>query len=271
MKTFSFLITYLTLFAKITIAQLNGNAIIFAEKGERFVAILNGIRQNQEFQSNIKLNDLNGEFYKLKILFQNPAAKAVNLNLYVKRGFETTYNLKRNTRGKYVLRFISEAPIHLPPPPNPSPVFTNPSSLPNGTNVNNGTQINVPVNVNVNVGGNQVVAPVSSVSPANGNVPVYNGMPMTNTDFQSAKKTISDKNFDDSKLQIAKQIAGSNNLLASQIKEIMQLFSFEDSRLDFAKFAYKNCINKGNYFEVNQAFSFDSSVDNLNQFILSFK
>jgi hypothetical protein len=51
----------------------------------------------------------------------------------------------------------------------------------------------------------------------------------------------------------------------------MQLFSFEDSRLDFAKFAYKNCINKGNYFEVNQAFSFESSVDNLNQFILSFK
>jgi hypothetical protein len=263
MKTITFLIPCIILFTKIAFTQINANAVIFAEKGERFAVILNGVRQNQDYQTNVKLSDLNAEFYKLKILFQNPAAKPVNLNLYVKRGFEITYNLKRNSKGKYVLRFTSEVPLMAPKPP----VVANPSNTPSGTNINNGNQINVPVNVNVNVGGIQVVTPVPPVSVSNGNVPVNNGMPMTNTDFQSAKQTIAGKNFEDSKLQVAKQIASSNNLLASQIKEILQLFSFETSRLDFAKFAYNSCINKGNYFEVNQAFSFDSSVEDLNQFI----
>lgn len=263
-------ITALLLYAGISFAQLTGNAIIFTEKGEKFVAVLNGVRQNQDFQTNVKLTDLNAEFYKLKILFQNPGAKPANVNLYVKRGYETTYNLKRNSKGKYVLRFTSEAPLPPPPPPAP-PVPVNNNTPGSGTNINNGTQINMPVNVNVNVGGTQVVPPAQPAGQPGTPPPPANGMPMTNADFQSAKQSIASKSFEDSKLQIAKQVAGNNNLLASQIKEIMKLFSFEESRLDFAKFAYRSCINKGNYFEVNDAFQFEMSIEDLNQYISSYR
>ena len=91
--------------------------------------------------------------------------------------------------------------------------------------------------------------------------------PMSPVDFASAKASISSKSFEDSKLTLAKQIAASNHLTSKQVKEIMQLFSFEDSKLDFAKYAYKYVYDPNNYYIVNDAFKFSSSIDELNEFI----
>lgn len=91
--------------------------------------------------------------------------------------------------------------------------------------------------------------------------------PMSIEDFASAKASISSKSFEDSKLTLAKQIAASNHLTSKQVKEIMQLFSFEDSKLDFAKYAYKYVYDPNNYYIVNDAFTFSSSIDELNEFI----
>lgn len=93
---------------------------------------------------------------------------------------------------------------------------------------------------------------------------IHNGR---NVDFASAKTSISSKSFEDSKLTTAKQVANSNCLTADQVKQIMKLFSFEDSRLDFAKYAYTHTFDVGNYFKVNDAFQFESSIDELNDAI----
>jgi hypothetical protein len=107
--------------------------------------------------------------------------------------------------------------------------------------------------------------------PANA-VPGYNGSvgcanPMSDADFQSAKSSITSKSFEDSKLTIAKQVTSSNCLLCSQVKEIMKSFNFESTRLEFAKYAYKYTYDKGNYFKLNDAFQFESSIDELNEYI----
>lgn len=93
--------------------------------------------------------------------------------------------------------------------------------------------------------------------------------PMAPGDYESAKTSISQKDFEDTKLSMAKQIAGSNCMSAEQIKGIMKLFSFENSKLDFAKFAYAHCCDKSNYYKVNDAFDFDSSSKDLNDYISS--
>jgi len=103
-------------------------------------------------------------------------------------------------------------------------------------------------------------------------MPGYNGptgceYPMLPQDFVSAKATISSKSFEDSKLTIAKQIINTNCLLSAQVKEIMLLFSFEDTRLDLAKYAYGYTWDTGNYYKLNDAFTFESSIDELNAFI----
>ncbi|HOU98967.1 MAG TPA: DUF4476 domain-containing protein [Bacteroidales bacterium] len=106
--------------------------------------------------------------------------------------------------------------------------------------------------------------PQQEVKPAGGCV-----NPMSDVDFQSAKKTISSKSFEDSKLTLAKQIVSANCVLSSQVKEILDVFGFESTRLEFAKFAYKYTYDKKNYYKVNEGFKFESSIDELNEFINS--
>jgi hypothetical protein len=47
----------------------------------------------------------------------------------------------------------------------------------------------------------------------------------------------------------------------------MSLFNFESSRLEFAKFAYGYTYDLGNYFIVNDAFNFESSISELDRYI----
>ena len=92
---------------------------------------------------------------------------------------------------------------------------------------------------------------------------------MNDNDFQGVKQSISSKSFEDSKLTMAKQVLNSNCLFSSQVKEIMMLFSFEDTRLELAKAGYGNTYDIGNYYKVNDAFTFESSIDELNAYINS--
>lgn len=103
-------------------------------------------------------------------------------------------------------------------------------------------------------------------------MPGYNGpigcpWPMDQSTFGAAMGTIQKQSFEDSKLKIAQQVFSSNCLTTAQVTQIMGLFSFEDSKLEFAKFAYGRTYDLGNYFMVNNAFTFSSSVDELNEFI----
>jgi hypothetical protein len=93
--------------------------------------------------------------------------------------------------------------------------------------------------------------------------------PMDQSAFSGALGTINGQSFEDNKLQIAKQVFTSNCMTTAQVSQIMALFSFEDSKLDFAKFAYGRTYDLSNYFMVNNAFTFSSSVDELNDFIQS--
>lgn len=108
--------------------------------------------------------------------------------------------------------------------------------------------------------------------PATYQMPGYNGKigcpwPMSEQDFAGATNSISSKSFEESRLTIAKQITSSNCLVCSQIVEIMGLFSFEETRLEYAKFAYDYVYDLNNYYKLNDAFSFESSIEELNAYI----
>lgn len=94
-------------------------------------------------------------------------------------------------------------------------------------------------------------------------------MRMTNDSFLRAKRSIEENGFDDTRLTVAKQVVNSNCLSVSQIKEIMGVFSFEETKLDFAKHAYSHCANTNEYYLINDVFSFSSSIDELDKYIRS--
>ena len=92
---------------------------------------------------------------------------------------------------------------------------------------------------------------------------------MAPASFSKAKENISSNSFEDSKMTVAKQVTKANCMTAAQIVEVMGLFSFEDSKLQYAKYAYDYCYNQGDYYEVNSAFTFESSIEDLNQYLES--
>lgn len=104
--------------------------------------------------------------------------------------------------------------------------------------------------------------------------PGYNGQtgcdwPADDDTIDKAVKSIEAKTFEDSKMTLAKQIAKSKCLTADQVMKVMMTFEFEASRLDFAKYAYDFTYDQGNYYVVNDAFEFELTIDELNDYLES--
>ncbi len=100
--------------------------------------------------------------------------------------------------------------------------------------------------------------------------PVCNSpRPMCDADFNALINNIRNGSFESTKLSIANTVLRSNNFTTQQVKSILRQFSFESTKLEFAKNAYANTIDKNNYYLVNDAFSFSSSTIELNNFIAS--
>jgi hypothetical protein len=92
---------------------------------------------------------------------------------------------------------------------------------------------------------------------------------MRPADYNAALATLKKQAFEDSRLKTAKQIVAVNCLNVDQVIEIANLFSFEDNKLEFAKYAYDFCIEPRNYFKVNGIFSFSSNADELSEYVQS--
>ncbi|MDP4731893.1 MAG: DUF4476 domain-containing protein [Flavobacteriales bacterium] len=90
---------------------------------------------------------------------------------------------------------------------------------------------------------------------------------MDDASFGKAKQTIASKGFDETRLSTAKQVAKANCLTTEQIVAIMKIFGFDETRLEFAKYAYDYCFDKNNYYTVSEGFSFYSSTEELIQYI----
>ncbi len=90
---------------------------------------------------------------------------------------------------------------------------------------------------------------------------------MSEEQFRELKHSINSKPFDDTKLAIAKQAIEANGTSTHQIIELMDLLSFESGKLDLAKHAYRYAIDKNNYYLVNDAFTYSSSIEELNSYI----
>jgi len=273
------------------------NLILFSEQGEQFWVILNGIRQNAKPETNVKISDLPAPSYKVKIIFKDSTLKQIDKTVFFQQEpAEVTYVIKKNNKNEYLIRFMNSVPIAqapVTPPQNQTAIVytTTPPQMINdnisvGINVND-QNAGVSFNVNMNTDNVQQSVTYSNTTstfsgkyyhtnnPQNQYVyqmPGYQGIigcpyPMPSEQFIQVKQSIASKSFDDSKLAIAKQVISSNCLLCSQVKEILKLFSFEETRLDLAKYAYGYTYDVANYYQLNDAFTFESSIDELNKYI----
>jgi hypothetical protein len=68
--------------------------------------------------------------------------------------------------------------------------------------------------------------------------------------LEKARKKVAAKKTDTEKLATAKQVFDNQKLTTAQVMVIMGLFDFENSKVDFAKWAYPNVTDKENYKKI---------------------
>lgn len=78
--------------------------------------------------------------------------------------------------------------------------------------------------------------------------------------FYGSLNILKSASFDSDRLILAKNIANSNALSSWQIREMLLVFGFESSRVEFAKYAYSSCVDPENYYQIQDAFQFSSSI-----------
>ncbi len=319
------------------LANAQNDLVVFSNNGEKFYLYVNGVKQNPDFETNVRVTNIKQPQVKLRVVFEdNKKIPDLYTNAMLmwegeeKKGWEFVYQIV-NKAGKYKIKPYSAAEIHRESTGDQTVVnYSNEEPAPNisvtspaNTNVSLNTQtvtstsvtttnsaaqsprsnspngaVGINISLSPNSAGIQIhddgttnnsstsyttsvvsTTVVSSSSTASENTaapttPATHPKPRTvvkcavsDTEFENIKKSINSKSFEDSKLTVAKQICDSKCLKSSQVRDIMKLFSFEQTRLDFAKYAYKNVIDKENYYQVNDAFQFENSIEELNESI----
>lgn len=97
----------------------------------------------------------------------------------------------------------------------------------------------------------------------------YNGHKvMDATAFQQLKSAIQNESFEQTRKSILQGAIMDNAFETLQVKELLNLFNFEDSKLEFAKRMYNVTVDKEKYGQVYHVFNFSSSKEALSKFIL---
>lgn len=291
----------------------NGNLVIFSDEGTKFFLVVNGLRINDQALSNVRLTDLNYDYVKAKIVFENDLIPDIDKNtLMLQRGYEVSYVVKKNKKGETVCNWYSSVELAQAPvnnanqqtivyssvPPNDGVVIrtgiagtttttttTTTSGNPNTVNANvdmNGVGVNVSIyDGTSNMNGTTTTTYSSTTTTTTSNTDNVNYTNsnannnciygMSETDFRAAKNSISSGSFEDTKSSTFKQIVSSKCVNTKQVKEMLQLFTFEETKLEMAKYAYSYVADPSNYYTINDIFTFDSSKDELSNYVMSNK
>jgi hypothetical protein len=282
------------------------NATFFAEAGERFWIIIDGQRQNELPQARVEVVGLTKSTYRVKVIFDDDKLKSISQTIttrdFDEKPVNSTYVISNKHPitgrvGKMRLRLSSydEAvapkpvaqvpePVELReeaqiPPPAAAPAHV-PTEVSKAPDMDNGQ-----VTININLlstnerheanRGDRRPQTKSKQSEKTTQTPI-NPTPVPETpkcpelddaDFNVLLDQIKNQSFENTKLRIANNILLSNCLKVSQIKSILALFSFEKSKVDFAKSAYGRAVDPNRYFMLHDAFSFSASVNELNAHI----
>jgi len=299
MKKFIYLIL-LCSFGLTGLAQSNGTLLISSSNNQRFWLFIDDVLQNEYSVPSIQIQRMQWQQqYMVRIEMDNANANCIgqlitiynqyNGNNYSVTGRNNSYTLNKvssNVRPALTQNLIQ---------PNYTyyndyyqylyPGFGNPGNYWQGSGNNQGRQYqyyqrpgsggghhggNNPPSGNVPGGDYHWVNP-PHVTPPPVVVPpvvVPPAGPCRNSyEFSTAMSLLRNENFESGKLQFAKNMTTSGPICVEQIIQICHTFDFENTKLEYAKFAYPYCGDQNLYYLVNAVFQFQSSKDELSRFI----
>jgi hypothetical protein len=245
-----------------TNAQININ--LFTEEGEKFVLFLNGIQQNNVAVSNIKVENINANVQKIRLVFDNKEIQDINQNLYYEKNREYTYVIRNKNKKTlsidnqkvksytYVVKLLDVKPLVTKKQTKVWP--DEPANIEHDTT--NKSESNTKIYTQNN--GNEKTAIKNEELIC---------APMSVNILTDLIKQLKAQSFEDNKIKIVKQVLTNNCVSTAQVKKLMSEFNFDSNKLKIAKLCYAKTTDKSNYFTLNDAFIHSFTAEDLNDFI----
>lgn len=216
---------------------------LFSENGEKFKVYTNGTLRNLTPVNEIKLCGFPSDVVKLKLEFED--SSHFEKIMYLRAGFIENHRVFKKKGNSWYIAFESGEEI-------PKPllnltvitIITNSQTVVGGNTIVNGSKT-----ITVITNTNQCISPVSDNS------------------FYQFYGHLKNLTFDADRLKEAKSAISHDCFTSKQVKDLLKAFSFESSRLEFAKYAYSFVYDKGVYSIVKEGFSNSLSGDELEQYI----
>lgn len=243
MKIFTILSSLLI--SVVSLAAHQGEIAILSGSGDAFYVMVDGTFRNYHPQSNVSMQLSSDQLHNVRVIGSNNNFN-LDQNLIAKPNRKMTYRITRQ-HGYYQLVFVQESPLYNygggnPPQPGGNGCGSHPHGSPCGH----------PDECSGNYGQGEYYGGYQAMTPA---------------ELDNLKRAIEHESFSDDKLRVANAAAKSKHMRVSQIKEIARLFTFSDERLAFTKAAYANCVDRSNYYEVMEVFTFSSDKRALQEYI----
>ncbi|HXA03119.1 MAG TPA: DUF4476 domain-containing protein [Cytophagaceae bacterium] len=282
-------------------APVINNLVVFSNDGEKFTLILNGEKQNQYPDSRIKVADLTLKVYKVTLIFENKKLKTHNTTLtFFSTNEECVFTLNKHGN-KHTMDYVTATAINQPAKQNTTATNTNTTTTATNTSTKTNTTTNSSINNNgsediaiktslgtfdvgsngIKIGGkgvnlnlNEKTKTASSSVNVLGNTISMNKSfkigcksPMSGLDFDESKKTVVSQTTDSTRMIAAEKVINANCMLTAQVKEIMQLFTTDLTKLHFAKKAYSHTSDLSNYGQLDDTFTSEEGKKDLHNFI----
>ncbi len=285
MKQIFTVITIFILSISCILGQQGSTLVVFSTDGLPFDLILNGVKQNWEKETNVRVEGLTQPYYNAKIIFKDENLKMIDKKHLVVMGvdgelLEATYIIKTNKKGELKLVNYSAIPIQTAPPaPTDAVVFVYTEEPRNNTITTTtitetsiiGTtheieEPNEGVSLDVNLGGVSVDMDVNLGSTGNmdSNVEIIEHSSTTIT----TTTTTSDQGRLEPRPAIQPTNQGNNGCRGypmsdydfDQAKNSIDGKTFEDSKLTLAKqIADSNCIKAAQVRDIIKLFTHEST------------
>ena len=85
--------------------------------------------------------------------------------------------------------------------------------------------------------------------------------------FEMFKSALYRESFEKSRMEIVKQTIDRNYFSTAQVREMVLLFTFENNKLELAKYAYPHTVDPDNYYQLYNLFSYGNSKSELAEYI----
>ena len=287
-----------------SLSAQKAEVLLFTEDHEAISVRLNGELLHSNPASEIRITGLKDDYYKLVLVFQNKALGEKSFDLALQQGMLTTYGIRKNHNGDYVLRFISQLPLSEAEKSsstqlliaykekaiaNAAPPISKASE---SASFEKDAELSPVIHSEIDPQNNLDDAPETQNDQSCETVVIVSGpensrssLPvLTATNYSGATKcsrpdsaefysalveALLLKKDDAERLKFVKNNLTGHCFYAVQVRYLCEQFSFEDDRLEIAKAAYKHTYDIGNYPVIHDVFNFETTIEELNAFISS--